>query len=165
MLKLECIHYHVVFLSLHPHCTLSIYPRPLYLYHANSIPPLIYVEPSCSSMSYAHPHTTHKHIIHTHRDHPIQFVHFVVEILALATLSSHHPIMYRFRPTLVELITRCGTQMLTHKERKICFNFFYARWRTTMQHHALGASFHLVMFDLYVPPKTKQIWGANEILA
>lgn len=34
-----------------------------------------------------------------------------------------------------------------------------------MQHHALGASFHLVMFDLYVPPKTKQIQGANEILA
>lgn len=73
--------------------------------------------------------------------------------------------MYRFCPTLVELITRCGTQMLTHKERKICFIFFMrdGGQRCSIMHWVL--LFHLVMFDLYVPPKTKQIQGANEILA
>lgn len=164
MLKLECIHYHVVFLSLHPHCTLSIYPRPLYLYHANSIPPLIYVEPSCSSMSYAHPHTTHKHIIHTQRPpHPI------CSFCCWNSCTCHFIIASSNHVSLLSYISRAYYTLWyadvdTQGEEDL-FYLFYARWRTTMQHHALGASFHLVMFDLYVPPKTKQIWGANEILA
>lgn len=140
MLKLECIHYHVVFLSLHPHCTLSIYPRPLYLYHANSIPPLIYVEPSCSSMSYAHPHTTHKHIIHTQRPpHPI------CSFCCWNSCTCHFIIASSNHVSLLSYISRAYYTLWyadvdTQGEEDL-FYLFYARWRTTMQHHALGASF------------------------